>query len=75
MSGWTDQRSVGRAEKENRWAKSLQYRPARMTRSTWGQWSRSKSMSQSQLVYPVKYLRLMASTITTTVQGFSFSRM
>ena len=55
----------------NRTARSLQYLPYSMIFCTCGQPSRSKSMSHSQLVSPVKYFRLMASTMTSTVQGFS----
>ena len=75
MSAWTVTFSRGMSVKENRSARSLQYRPERTTRSTWGTFSRSKSMSHSQLVSLVKYFRLTASTITSTVQGAWEARM
>ena len=67
--------SRGMSVKENRSARSLQYRPERMIRCTWGAFSWSKSMSHSQLVSLVKYFRLTASTITRTVQGSWAARM
>ena len=55
MSAWTVTFSRGMSVKENRSARSLQYRPERMIRCTWGAFSWSKSMSHSQLVSLVKY--------------------
>jgi hypothetical protein len=55
--------------KLNRSARSLRYRPERMTRFTWGTFSWSKSMSHSQLVSLVKYFRDTASTMMRTVQS------
>ena len=75
MSAWTVTFSRGMSVKENRSARSLQYRPERITRCTWGAFSWLKSMSHSQLVSLVKYFRLTASTITSTVQGAWEARM
>ena len=69
MSAWTVTFSRGMSVKENRSARSLQYRPERMIRCTWGAFSWSKSMSHSQLVSLVKYFRDTASTMMSTVQS------
>ena len=67
--------SGGMSVKENRSARSLQYRPESTTRFTWGRFSWPKSMSHSQLVSLVKYFRLTASTTTSTAQSSRWEAM